>query len=78
MLLSTDSKMVGGVFKFRKDDRFAYRTLAVDREIEDAITQSSHFQVRFGVVRPELEGVRADIPGEELIPLFAMLRHNCL
>jgi len=78
MLLSTDSGMVGGAFKFRNDDRFVYRTLQLDRGIEDAITRSSRFQVRFGVVRPEIEVVRADIPSDGLITLFAMLRRNCL
>ncbi|MES0179019.1 hypothetical protein NKJ86_10525 [Mesorhizobium sp. M0025] len=78
MLLSTDSKMVGGDFTLRKDERFAYRTLKMDREIEETMTNSPRFQVRFGVVRPEIEAVRADIPSDGLMPLFAMLRRNCL
>lgn len=78
MLLSTSDKMVGGDFQFRGDHRFEYLTLPMDRESEEMITKSPRFQVHIGVLRPDIEVVRADIPSDGLTPLFAVLRRNCL
>lgn len=78
MLLDVGTKMDGGPFSFRKDDRFAYFTLPIGGDLEEMIIKSPRFRVHFGGMRATIEVVRADIPSDGLIPLFAMLRRNCL